>query len=325
MKRGMSGIDTLIMFIAMVLVAAVAASVILSTSMSLQNKALDVGRQTKSRVSNAYEIVRVQGTANTSIHKITDLEVMVRLIAGSDAQDLRDMVMFVHTSGAFFEATLESTLHKNYWSADISDVIIASDPLSTDLGYDIDQIPDGLTDSIAVVQNCTGINECFKFYVGDEIFSFDTGVDFEGDDMLSLIDYPLYEDGDHSLLHGYFTFIANFSLISAGDGVTMSTVGFACEDYSAITNCSIRTEIDNNSFSTLKPLHRFAYNVKQGDSDLQLENSEIMAFRYKLTKSQFIPEEETFDVTIMGSSTMRKYVQCIVPYTLFESNLQLWP
>ncbi|MDS0299989.1 flagellin-like protein [Halogeometricum sp. S1BR25-6] len=59
--RGQVGIGTLVVFIAMVLVAAVAAGVLINTAASLQATAEDVGRQSVDRVVNGVEVVSATG------------------------------------------------------------------------------------------------------------------------------------------------------------------------------------------------------------------------------------------------------------------------
>jgi flagellin-like protein len=59
--RGQVGIGTLVVFIAMVLVAAVAAGVLINTAASLQATAEDVGRQSVDRVVDGVDVVGATG------------------------------------------------------------------------------------------------------------------------------------------------------------------------------------------------------------------------------------------------------------------------
>ncbi len=87
-KKAMVGIGTLIVFIAMVLIAAVAASVLISTSETLQSRAKTVGTQTIREVSAGISIESVTGYANAGKSKIEYLALSIRPRAGSKDIDL---------------------------------------------------------------------------------------------------------------------------------------------------------------------------------------------------------------------------------------------
>ncbi|MFA1610583.1 archaellin/type IV pilin N-terminal domain-containing protein [Halobellus rubicundus] len=86
-ERGQVGIGTLIVFIAMVLVAAIAAGVLVNTAGFLQATAEDAGQESVNKVTNRVDVINTHGTVGNN-EDIANITMTVRLAAGSSSVDM---------------------------------------------------------------------------------------------------------------------------------------------------------------------------------------------------------------------------------------------
>ena len=100
-ERGQVGIGTLIVFIAMVLVAAIAAGVLINTAGFLQSKSQETGEQSSKQVSNRLQEVVTTGNVNGS-DSIDFVNVTVTQAAGAGEIDLTNAtVSWVGPDGTY--------------------------------------------------------------------------------------------------------------------------------------------------------------------------------------------------------------------------------
>jgi archaeal flagellin FlaB len=95
-KRAEMGVGTLIIFIAMLLVAAVAAGVLIQTAGSLQEKSLATGQQARAQISTNSEVIEVSATDGRD-GNLTDFQQYMKLSPGSDSMKLEQVIFTFNT------------------------------------------------------------------------------------------------------------------------------------------------------------------------------------------------------------------------------------
>lgn len=101
-KRADMGIGTLILFIAMLIVASITANVLVQTAQSMQSSALSTGEQARKAISTVLETNMVTGI-NVTDNKINDIRMDIKLGPGSEPVNLEQALLSVDTSSSGYD------------------------------------------------------------------------------------------------------------------------------------------------------------------------------------------------------------------------------
>jgi len=95
------GIGTMIVFIAMILVSAVAAGLLINTAYEVQQQAEETGKLAIKNVATSFQLVNAMGDRGVDgTGDITALEFKVSLVAGSPETAMRNVIIEITTSAA---------------------------------------------------------------------------------------------------------------------------------------------------------------------------------------------------------------------------------
>jgi len=170
-KRAEMGVGTLIVFIAMLLVAAVAAGVLIQTAGALQEKSLATGQQARAQISTNARVIEVSASDGRN-GNLTDFQEIMKLSPGSDAIKI-DQIIFTfntkdQTSTLKYRGTdciCEKNNQDGYntWNDEEINDDVGSSENNYTLAEDLDD--DTLDDYIYVgpTLNVSGVNTTFMY------------------------------------------------------------------------------------------------------------------------------------------------------------------
>jgi len=194
MKKGEMGVGTLIVFIAMLLVAAVAAGVLIQTVGSLQEKSLSTGSQAEGQISTHADVVEVSASDGRD-GDLEDFQEIIKLAPGSDAIKLDQIIFTFNTkdaTGTLKYRGTNSICEKNNvngyntWTVENITTEVGAGPQNYSLAEDLDD--DGQTDYVSVVG---GAADVISFELSSQATTInislggdiDTGVTLDIDDV----------------------------------------------------------------------------------------------------------------------------------------------
>ncbi len=161
-KRAMVGIGTLIVFIASILVAAIAAGLILRTQGTLQNSALAVGAQARKAVGSTFQTESIKLMKSGYDGTFDHLQMLVELGPGSDPAEFNKTYIDVLTDTTYtvlrYAGLNVTTYFSNKEKRVIEDAINSSNwtRLHSDLDLDYWEDSIRLANSTALAINLTG-------------------------------------------------------------------------------------------------------------------------------------------------------------------------
>lgn len=317
------GIGTLIIFIATILVAAVAAGVLISTSGVLQQRALITGQEARKKITNAVEVVSINGYGNKSDESINDFETLLRLDAGSDPLQMKNFdLSFIgpdqHANGKLAHPSLNDPDFevRSDDGGYIKNVSVADSEIQNGTKYNIFDIDgDGSEETLSlhhtdaesyIVINFSRHNEGYSVVELEEDLS-----NVEESFRYELVDKPIFNEEDEY-----------YGVVNIRTNITENnTIPINGSNYMQLS----KYYVEECTFDAIPYETHFCYEVMHGNDDTVMGDGESFMIKYKLRPENKLHISQQFEFILSGEQGRLTRAKARTPDIIETTRVPLWP
>jgi archaellin len=321
-KKALISLETLIILIAVIVIAALAAGVIIRQSGLLSQRAVTVSDQSRERLVTGIEVIGVSGQANISAEKLNDIELLVRLKAGSLPIQMKNLKILFTTQSVAMSASLQhNTATDKYsdidissadgtWStfADIENNVLEATAASRLEQIRINATTHNLEINLSYASNNPDPDDELAQAGVIATIPIDDLSDASGTPVtLAVTDAPIVING---VKFGFVSITGTTSTNNSLAGTTAIISNFPSTDV-----CS---------FDNLIQEKRFCYLSKIGNGDTTLETGEMVSLRFRLKPFNLLPIETIYELQLLPKEGAIETISAVSPSTLVVQNSKLW-
>jgi len=288
MKRAEAGISVLIVFIAMILVAAVAAGVFITTANVLQQRSLATGNEAQERISRGMEIVEILGIQENN--RVIGFEMLIRPLPSSSS--LTQDSLFLQFSGSQWghSAYVQNNFGEYYetTTGPVATVMPTSWPI-----HNVDE--EGTAQDTLTYGVFTG-----GVYVPGLVLETDRG--YRAELFLAGTQENVYYPLINTTVDQVFGYVRY-----SGDQYTLS---------SATSTCDFDTQMRN---------HRFCLEEVLGNGNQFIDRGEMWRLTYRLSEPQSLGEASPVSFRLVSSRGHVAQVSINLPQVFPQEVFRVWP
>lgn len=301
-KHAIMGIGTLIIFIATILVAAVAAGVIISTSGVLQQKALIIGEQSQNRLINGIEVTHIFAEGNTTAKTANNFEVLSR------PEPAAGPVNFKMTSVSFFTDTGAYSAELEHPSLIEFNTTLSS-AVTTTYGAFGDLDGDGISDSVRIYTDGGAAVDYLSFNMTSTGITDNVSLTFNADSTSArnVSDLPIVGNGT---VYGYVHIEDTAGTSGQIDANTMRVTDMFEGD------CTFEKVIPETNYCLVTLV---------GEDDYYLEYGETVFIYFRLTPTNVLIENDEFEFKIFPQDGRSTYILDRIPSVIYKRRINLYP